>query len=315
VYIVGNEKLESQQLYDAPPSEATFKKTTKKTKWGALSYKIILISLIVVVLILNFIPIYQIVTNTFKSVDEFNGTGAYAEQGPNPFLPPKEWTLSTVSYFFTNTTAPRSFLNNVIVSSVGIFLLVILGAATALILAQYQTRYTGYIFYFMMGGHAIPKVMTIISIFVITRAISSLDTYQGIILVIAAQWLPFTIFLFYGYYSGLPRDILDAAEIDGASFFQIVFRIVLPMSRTIIATVAILIFMAVWAIYLQGLILLRKEEMYILSQAIQNMEHGLRNKQPVFYAGFLFMTLPMLIVAWWAQRYISAGMLAGSVKE
>jgi len=288
---------------------------TRRFDLDSLSYKTILTLLAAVVVILNLVPLYQIITNTFKSIDEFNGAGIYEAQGPNPFMPPKDWTLSTLDYFFTETTAPRALFNNIVISAVSIFLLVILGSVTALILTQYQTRFTTYIFNFMMGGHAIPRVMTIITIFLVTRAINALDTFHGMILVIAAQWLPFTIFLFYGYYKEFSRDLLDAAEIDGASFFQTAFRIVLPVSGPIIATIVILIFMSVWAIYLQSLILLRKEEMYILSQIIQNMEPTLRYKQPVFYAGFLVMALPMLAIAWWAQRYIASGMMAGAVKE
>lgn len=311
---IGNDNPKSQ-AHIAPRSETILGRVINNIDIEVGSYGVVWILVAALVLILNFVPVYQMTTNTFKSIDDFNGAGFYEGQGPNPFLIPRRWTLSSVSFFFANTTAPRAFLNNVIVSVVSIVLLVIFGAITALILAQYQIRYTGYLFNFLMGGHAIPRVMTIITIFIITRALAALDTYHGLILVITAQWLPFTIFLFYGYYRGLPRDLLDAAEIDGASFRQIVFRIVLPMSRTIIATVAVLIFMAVWAIYLQGLILIRREDMYILSQIVQNMEHGLRDKQPVFYAGFLLMSLPMMAVAWWAQRYIASGMMAGSVKR
>jgi ABC-type glycerol-3-phosphate transport system permease component len=149
----------------------------------------------------------------------------------------------------------------------------------------------------------------------VTREIGWLDTYRGIIVALSAQSLPFTIFLFHTYYRTLPREIIDAAEVDGASFWQVAFRIVLPMSGTIMATVGILIFMSVWATYLLGLVLLRREQMYILSMMINNMEIVFRVRIPVFYAGFMLMALPMLAVAWWAQRFISTGMLAGSIKE
>jgi ABC-type glycerol-3-phosphate transport system permease component len=103
--------------------------------------------------------------------------------------------------------------------------------------------------------------------------------------------------------------------VDGASFWQVFTRIVLPMSGTIVATVGILIFIFTWATYLIGLVVLRKEQMYILSMVINNMEISLRLKIPVFFASFVMFSLPMIIVARWAQRYIATGMLAGAVKE
>jgi ABC-type glycerol-3-phosphate transport system permease component len=167
----------------------------------------------------------------------------------------------------------------------------------------------------LIGGQAIPIVMTILTTFLITRALHWLDTYQGAIIALTAQSLPFTIFLFYSYYIDLPRELLDAAEVDGASFWQVFTRIVLPMSGTIVATVGILIFIFTWATYLIGLVVLRKEQMYILSMVINNMEISLRLKIPVFFASFVMFSLPMIIVARWAQRYIATGMLAGAVKE
>jgi len=282
---------------------------------GRISYKIAMLLLLILVLFLNFIPIYQITVNAFKGIDDYNGAGEYAGQGVNVFMPPRRWTLSSFAYFFEETTAIRAFLNNVILSVSCVVILEVLGAITALVLAQYQMRFTNRLVQFLIGAQAIPIVMTMLTTFRVTRALHWLDTYQGAVVALSAQFLPFVIFLFYSYYLDLSREILEAAEIDGASFLQTFFRVVLPMSTTIVATVGILIFIFVWATYLVGLVVLRKEEMYILSQVIQNMEIALRLRIPVYFASFVVFSLPMLAVARWAQRYISTGMLAGAVKE
>jgi raffinose/stachyose/melibiose transport system permease protein len=280
-----------------------------------MSYRITMVLLIALVLFLNFIPLYQITVNAFKTVDDYSGAGAYEGLGQNIIMPPRHWSLEAFRYFLEQTTAIRAYLNTIIISISCIIILEVLGAITALILAQYRVWFTGYIINLLIGAQAIPIVMTIIAVFIVTRQIGWLDTYRGIIIALSAQSLPFTIFLFHSYYRTLPREILDAAEVDGASFWQVAFRIVLPMSGTIMATVGILIFMSIWATYLLGLILLRREQLYILSMVIQNMEIVLRLRIPVFYAGFVLMALPMLAVAWWAQRFIGTGMLAGSIKE
>ncbi len=280
-----------------------------------MSYKIAAILLIALVLFLNFLPLYQITVNAFKSADDYNGAGRYEGQGQNFIMPPRQWSLEAYQYFIRESGAIRAYLNTIIISVACIMILEILGAITALVLAQYQVWFTDYMVNYLIGAQAIPIVMTIIAVFVITRDVGWLDTYHGVIIALSAQSLPFTIFLFHSYYRTLPRELLDAAEVDGASFWQTAFRIVLPMSGTIMATVGILIFMAIWATYLLGLVLLRREDMYILSMVIQNLEIVLRLRAPVFYAGFMLRALPMLAVAWWAQRFIAAGMLAGSIKE
>jgi len=279
------------------------------------SYIVIMLLLTITVLFLNLLPIYQTIVNSFKSVDDYNGAGEYAGKGANVFLPPHKWTLSSFVYFFQETSALRAYLNNTIIAVSCVFLLEVVGSVTALILAQYKVRFTDRVVQFLIGGQAIPIVMTILTTFLITRALHWLDTYQGAIIALTAQSLPFTIFLFYSYYIDLPRELLDAAEVDGASFWQVFTRIVLPMSGTIVATVGILIFIFTWATYLIGLVVLRKEQMYILSMVINNMEISLRLKIPVFFASFVMFSLPMIIVARWAQRYIATGMLAGAVKE
>jgi len=279
------------------------------------SYTIFMVLITAAVLLLNLLPVYQAIANSFKSVDEYNGAGQFGDRGPNVFLPPHKWTLSSFIYFFQETTALRAYLNTAIIAVSCVVLLEIVGSVTALILAQYKVRFTDRLVQFMIGGQAIPIVMTILTTFLITRALHWLDTYQGAIIALTAQSLPFTIYLFHSYYLDLPRELLDAAEVDGASFWQVFAKIVLPMSGTVVATVGILIFISAWATYLIGLVILRKEEMHILSMVINNMEIVLRLKIPVFFASFVMFSLPMIFVARWAQRYISTGMLAGAVKE
>ena len=279
------------------------------------SYTVIMVLLTAAILLLNILPVYQAIANSFKSVDDYNGAGEFAGRGPNVFLPPHKWTLSSFIYFFKETTALRAYLNTAIIAVSCVVLLEIIASVTALILAQYKVRFTDRVVQFLIGGQAIPIVMTILTTFLITRALHWLDTYQGAIIALTAQSLPFTIFLFYSYYMDLPRELLDAAEVDGASFWQVFTKIVLPMSGTVVATVGILIFIGAWATYLIGLIILRKEQMHILSMVINNMEIVLRLKIPVFFACFVMFSLPMIFVARWAQRYISTGMLAGAMKE
>ena len=279
------------------------------------SYTVIMALLTAAILLLNLLPVYQAIANSFKSVDEYNGAGLFAGKGANVFLPPHKWTLSSFIYFFQETSALRAYLNTAIIAVSCVALLEIVASVTALVLAQYKVRFTDRVVQFLIGGQAIPIVMTILTTFLITRALHWLDTYQGAIIALTAQSLPFTIFLFYSYYMDLPRELLDAAEVDGATFWQVFSKIVLPMSGTVVATVGILIFIGAWATYLIGLIILRKEQMHILSMVINDMEIVLRLKIPVFFASFVMFSLPMIFVARWAQRYIATGMLAGSMKE
>lgn len=283
-------------------------------RFGQTSYNIVMISLVVLILFLNFIPLYQITVNAFKSVDDYNGAKVYEGQGRNTFGLPRTWTLSSFLYSLRQEVFIRAFLNTIIISTGCLIIVELLGAVTALILAQYRLWFTDRIVTIVIGAHAIPLIMTMITTFRVTRAFGWLDTYQGAIVALSAQSLPFVIFLFYSYYLGLPKELLEAAEIDGATFLQVAFRIVFPMSGPIVATVGVLVFIQLWATYLIGLIILRQENMHILSMVIQNAEVALRLRTPVYYASFLIMSLPMLAVARWAQRYISTGMLAGAAK-
>jgi raffinose/stachyose/melibiose transport system permease protein len=278
-------------------------------------YNIILTGAIGFLITINIFMVYQIIVNAFKSVDDYNGAGPYLSVGGNVFLPPRQWTISSFVYFLRETIAIRAFINNVVVTVLSVIILIVLGSITALILAQYRVRFSGQIVGFLIGGQAIPIVMTILTTFLITRALNWIDTYQGVITAICAESIPFTIFLFYSYYIDLPRELLDSAEIDGASFFQVFSKVVLPMSGNIVATVGILIFIDTWATYLIGLIIIRKEQNYLLAMVIQNMEIATRLRVPVYFAAFVVFSLPMVLVARWAQRYISTGMLEGSLKE
>src|SRR5690606_32883890 len=138
--------------------------------------------------------------------------------------------------------------------------------------------------------------------------------YAGLILFLTSLYLPLTIFIMSGFIKALPREIDEAATIDGASSFYLYTRIIFPLLKPSVATITVFVALYTWNDFLNTLYIISDSKKWTLPFSVYNFVSQYGTQWQYVFADLLSVMLPMLIVYLFLQRYIIDGMTAGSVK-
>ena len=220
---------------------------------------------------------------------------------------PRRIDLSAYVSAFSSEALPfaRLFLNSIVVSTSVTTLQVITSSMAAYSLARLRYPGRDTLFLVYLSTLMIPVQVTMIPTFLVLRWLGWVDTYAGLIL--PAAFSPFGVFLLRQYFLTLPYELEDAARIDGASFLQIYWSIIMPLSGPAITALVIFTFLAQWNEFLWPLIVTNRIEMFTLSIGLQYFR-GLEFAQwPELMAISLVSMLPVLIVFLVQQRRFVQG--------
>ncbi len=160
----------------------------------------------------------------------------------------------------------------------------------------------------------VPPVVMLIPIFVLYAQLKLTSTYAAAIIVYAGLVTPFAVYMLTNFFKTIPHEIVESALIDGASAFDILFRIILPLSAPAFVTMIVVNALWVWNDLLIALILLPSDDLRTLMVGITLFGGRFSNDVPVAVAGMLMAALPMFILYVVGQRYFMHGMVAGAIK-
>ena len=229
------------------------------------------------------------------------------------FSEPSIATLENYRQVFANDAITSAIWTTLWISLGATFLPIAFASLAAYAFAWLEFPGRDWLFLIVVALLVVPIQMALIPIFSLYNDLGLFDTILGLVLFHTAFGLPFAIFLLRNFFIGIPRDLLEAARIDGASEFRIFFRVILPLGLPAIASLAIFQFLWVWNDLLIALIFADAESQP-LTVAIQQQTQEFGNNISVLAsAAFLSMLVP-LAVFFAFQRYFVQGVLAGSVK-
>ncbi len=208
----------------------------------------------------------------------------------------------------------RYYRNSIIVTGLSLVLVLSLDALAAFAFAKYNFRGKQILFWLMLITMMLPVYATLIpSFYLFSRILHWVNTYKS--LIIPGVVDAYGIFLLTQYMKTIPSELLDAARIDGAGPLRIFLRIIVPLSRPALGTLAIFKFLLAWNDYLWPLVMIRKEEMFTLTIGIANMQ--VRQGMVVWgvqMAAAVVATVPVLILVFAMQRQFLRGLTAGALK-
>ena len=179
--------------------------------------------------------------------------------------------------------------------------------------AYCRVPYRNRIFYCVLATMMLPAVVTLIPVFIVFRTIGWIDTFNPLI-VPAFFGSPFAIFLFRQFFLQLPRELFEAARVDGASNLRIWATIVLPLSKPVVITVAIFSFMGTWNDFMGPLIFLNSEENWTLQLGLASFMGLVTTDWHLLMAGSMIVLLPVLVVFFALQRYFVRGIVTTGLK-
>lgn len=206
-----------------------------------------------------------------------------------------------------------ALLNSVLVSVGTVLVVTTLSALAGFAFAKFSFRFALALFLlFVFTMHAPAPV---IPLYVMLVKLGLTDSRLGLILPMAAGGIPLSIFIFRAYFQSMPRELLDAAKVDGCTDLVAFLRVVLPISGPALATVAILQFVGAWNEYFLALILVRSAEMRTIPLAIQVFFYAWgRTEWEQVFAALCIGSLPMILLYIIMQRQFIQGLTAGSLK-
>ncbi|GHT63139.1 ABC transporter permease [Spirochaetia bacterium] len=208
---------------------------------------------------------------------------------------------------------PMYYLNTIKVAVLTTLLQVTISAFAAYGFAKIKFAHNKKIFLFYLATLMIPAQVTLIPSFIIMKSLKLINTHMGIILI--SSFSVYGVFLLRQFISTVPNEMSEAAFIDGANHFQIFSRIIIPMVKPAISTLAMLKFIWTWNDYQNPLIFLSSEKLFTLQlgmRAFSSTEYG--NQFALMMAAAVMAILPLMIVFFFFQRYVIEGIAIGAVK-
>jgi ABC-type glycerol-3-phosphate transport system permease component len=211
------------------------------------------------------------------------------------------------------------FLNSVVVTACSVTLIVFLGAMAAYALSRFYHPFGRALFWLFLAGLMIPAQLAIVPLFFEMRGLGLLNTRLGLILAYTANGLPFAIFILAGFFRSLPRAFYEAAVIDGCGEYAAFWRVMLPLARPGLATVAIFQFIGVWKEYFYAFMLMGgdptgRARTLPLGLANLSITAQYRTDYGMLFAGLVLVTVPILVGYVLLQRHIVKGVAAGALK-
>lgn len=252
-------------------------------------------------------PVYWMVNTAFKPHDEITT--------PTPLFLPAHPTFDNFVTAVTQTNFLQDLLNSLIVAAGAVVFAIILGVFASAALSLFRFRGRRAILVFILAVQMFPVATLLIPNFLVFNQLGLIGTYFGLILAYVASVLPFSIWVMRGFFLGIPGEIREAAEMDGASTWQTLWHVVFPLVTPGIISASIFAFIAAWNDYIVAYTFMQDQKYYTLTVWLANFatphtgtDYGAQ------MAGSVLFSLPVVIFFLIIQRRLVAGVSAGAVK-
>jgi raffinose/stachyose/melibiose transport system permease protein len=280
------------------------------TPTGSTRRDPLLIALWIALILLALIWIAPFVFIVFTSLK----TSAEVMQG-SAFAPPKSLALQNYAGAWAKGNFSTTAFNGALISLIKVPLGLILSAMAAYALARIEIPLRKVALVAILFGTMIPFQVMLAPIFRQVNAFGLINTYPGIILPYLAFGVPYQVFILHGFFSAVPKELSEAARIDGAGHFTIFRRIFLPISLPALAALFILDFVATWNEFAMALVILQDKDMWTLPLGMMAFQSQFQSNYGQLNAAIVMTVLPAALVYLIFQRSFVAGLTSGAVKE
>lgn len=261
--------------------------------------------LLIVYAILTLYPLYWLFTSAFKSNQDFF---------TNPYGLPKEWMTENLFRAWELGNMGRAMMNSTVVTITAVVLTILLSVLAAYVLSRFEFRFKKVVVVLFTTGLLIPIHSTLVPLFIMMKNIGLLDTYGALILPYTAFELPIAIFLAMAYMSSIPREIEEAAMIDGSGWWGIFGRMILPLCTPIVATISILAFLRFWNDFSFALVFINTQALKTLPLSLSLFSDGFGTDYSLTMGAMAIAVIPTIVAYLILQEQIMKGMVAGSIK-
>lgn len=208
----------------------------------------------------------------------------------------------------------RQLFNSLVISAATAIIAIAVATPAAYALSRFDFVGARATVSTLLATQMFPGVAASIPLYLIMDALGLIDTRTGLVLVYATSAVPFAIFQLRGAFDGIPKDLEEAAMVDGASRFGAFVRVVLPVARPALAVTGLFAFMTAWNEFILAATFLNSETMFTLPVVLQRYVGEYDAQWGLFSAGAIVVSLPVMALFYWLQRHLAGGLTAGGVK-
>ena len=268
---------------------------------------VVLWAALIVFAVIWIAPFVFIVFTAMKSAADISGTSAFA--------PPLEPDWGNFTRAWAQGNFSHTVVNSVVITVIKVPLGLLISSMAAYSLARIEWKGQRIIYLVVVFGTMIPFQVMLAPIFGVVNDFHLINTYIGVILPYLAFGVPYQVFILHSFFREVPRELSEAAQIDGASHFIIFWRIFLPVSLPVLAALLILDFVATWNEFAMALVILQDPNMWTLPLGLQSFQSQFSSHYGELNAAIVMTVLPAVIVYLIFQRYFVSGLTTGAVKE
>jgi multiple sugar transport system permease protein len=253
-------------------------------------------------------PFYWMIVSSFKSLQELLLHPA------NLGMDLGKIDLHAYSEVLFEQGFARYILNSAYVSLVTVILSLALATFGAYAVTRLRFKGRSFMSYSILLIYMFPAVVLVIPLYVIFAKMGLRDSLHALILVYLAQTLPVALYMLRSYFQDLPVEVEYAGLTDGCSRFGLIWRIVLPLSAPVLATVALYTFMIAWNEFLFAFMFLDSPEKFTLSRGVVQLSQSVHLSKQLVMAASVMVTVPILILFLFFERHLVRGLTAGALK-
>jgi glucose/mannose transport system permease protein len=268
--------------------------------WSRLVLHVIIISICIVFLL----PIYITIVTSIKSPDEISFIQA--------------WNLPSRIYIEGFKVAweqlRTGLINSIVLTVTGTVLSTVIGSLNGYVFSKWRFKHDDLVFTLLLFGMFIPYQIILIPLFQVLRTMGLYGGLGGLILAHVVYGLPITTLIFRNFYFQIPEALIDSAKVDGAGFYGIYWRIILPLSAPGFVVTGVWQFTQIWNEFLWGVTLTRASA-HPITVDLAWLAGGQATEWNQPMAGAIITAMPVILVYIFLGRYFIRGLLAGSVKE
>lgn len=257
--------------------------------------------------VIQLFPLYWLFTFSLKDNNEIFGG--------NIIGLPQNWRFENYYNAFFQADVMKYFKNSVLVTAITILLTIIFAASAAYAIERMQWKLSEPTMKFILLGMMVPIHAALLPLFIVLSRLHMLNSYWALIVPYVAFGLPMAVYLFTSFFASIPRELEEAAAIDGCNIYQIFFIVIAPLIRPAIATVSIFTFIQSWNELMFAVTFISKVEYKTLTVGIMSMVGAYTTKWGDIGAGLMIATIPTIIIYLLLSEQVQSSLVAGAVKE
>lgn len=278
----------------------------KRISTSTVIFRTLIVLLLILILGIILFPLYWIIVTSLKTIPE-----TYLWP---PTLWPRQLTVEGYTKIWTYSNFSRMFVNSLIVAISSTLFSVVLASLAAYGFSRFKFKGNKIVLFFFLFTQMVPAILLLLPYFIMMRKFDMINSYGALIIAYTSFSLPFCTWMLKGFFDSIPKDIDEAAMIDGCNRMQTLWNVIMPLALPGIAATTLFGFLVAWNHYLFAMGLTTTPDMYTLPVGIAALNGEFRVAWNEMMAGAIIASLPALVLYLLLQKWFVKGLTAGAVK-